>query len=136
MSCPCTIINCTKCYPIISLSLSRQIRPNMRISCSTRLILVTRARFRSRILSRDSQSFAADHSWTKSIGLSAFTMSTKVKDIGPVSTRDNRVLKGPLDRSLRSFARTAHSAQSLRSAPLRYAPFTGSLTSLTPLWYG
>ena len=40
---------------------------------------------------------------------------------GPVSTRNNRVLKGPLGRSLRSFARTAHSAHSLRSAPLRYA---------------
>ena len=37
---------------------------------------------------------------------------------GPVSTRDNRVLKGPLGRSLRSFARTAHSAHSLRSATL------------------
>ena len=44
-------------------------------------------------------------------------------DIGPVSTRDNRVLKGPLGRSLRSFARTAHSAHSahsLRRAPLGY----------------
>ena len=38
--------------------------------------------------------------------------------MGPVSTRDNRVLKGPLGRSLRSFARTAHSAHSLRSAML------------------
>ena len=44
-------------------------------------------------------------------------------DIGPVSIRDNRVLNGPLGRSLRSFARTAHSAHSLRSAPLRYACF-------------
>ena len=41
--------------------------------------------------------------------------------IGPVSSRDNRVLKGPLGRSLRSFARTAHSAHSLRSTPLCYA---------------
>ena len=32
---------------------------------------------------------------------------------GPVSTRDNRVLKGPLGRSLRSVARTAHLAYSL-----------------------
>ena len=60
---------------------------------------------------------------------------------GPVSSRDNRVLKGPLGRSLRSFARTAHSAHSLRSAPLRYARFAHSLrsqarslTSLTPSW--
>ena len=45
----------------------------------------------------------------------------KVGYLRPVSTRDNRVLKGPLDRSLRSFARTAHSAHSLRSAPLQYA---------------
>ena len=42
--------------------------------------------------------------------------------------KDDRVLKGPLGRSLRSFARTAHSAHSLRSAPLCFAPFTGSLT--------
>ena len=41
--------------------------------------------------------------------------------LGPVSTRDNRVLNGPLGRSLRSFARTAHCAHSLHSAPLRYA---------------
>ena len=57
--------------------------------------------------------------------------SPSKQDHGPVSTRNNRVLNGPLGRSLRSFARTAHS---LRSAPLRYArfatlaPFTGSLT--------
>ena len=37
-------------------------------------------------------------------------------DIRPVSTRDNRVLKGPLGRSLRSFARTAHSLRSLPRA--------------------
>ena len=62
-------------------------------------------------------------------------------DCGPVSTRSNRVLKGPLSRSLRSFARTAHSAYLLRSAPLCYARFTPSLhsrarslTSLTPSW--
>ena len=40
---------------------------------------------------------------------------TIISYLGPVSTRDNRVLKGPLGRSLRSFARTAHS---LRSALL------------------
>ena len=58
---------------------------------------------------------------------------------GQVSTRDNRVLKRPLGRSLFSFARTAHSAHLLRSAPLRYARFARSLrsrarslTSLTP----
>ena len=47
---------------------------------------------------------------------------------GVFLVKDNRVLKGPLGRSLRSFARTAHSTHSLRSTPLRYAPFTGSLT--------
>ena len=55
-------------------------------------------------------------------------MTETKKDIylGAVSTRDNRVLKGPLGRSLRSFARTAHSAHSahwLRSAPLCYILF-------------
>ena len=54
---------------------------------------------------------------------------------GPVSTRDNRVLKGPLGRSLRSFARTAHS---LHSAPLCSACLARSLRSwarsLTPSW--
>ena len=49
--------------------------------------------------------------------------------LGPVSTRDNRVLKGPLGRSLRLFARTAHSAHSLHSAPLCYARFA-TLASL------
>ena len=49
--------------------------------------------------------------------------------IGSVSTRDNRVLNGPLGRSLRSFARTAHSAHWLRSAPLCYARFARSLRS-------
>ena len=43
---------------------------------------------------------------------------------------DNHVLRGPLSRSLRSFAWTAHSALSLHSV----APFTGSLFSLTPSW--
>ena len=38
---------------------------------------------------------------------------------GAFLVKDDRVLKGPLGRSLRSFARTAHSAHSLRSAPLR-----------------
>ena len=55
--------------------------------------------------------------------------------LGPVSTRDNRVLKGPLGRSLRSFARTAHSAHSLRSAPLRYARFA-TLASLARSVHG
>ena len=39
---------------------------------------------------------------------------------------DDRVLNGPLGRSLRSFARTAHSAHSAHS--LHSALFTGSLT--------
>ena len=38
---------------------------------------------------------------------------------GAFLVRDNRILNGPLGRSLRSFAGTAHSAHSLRSAPLR-----------------
>ena len=46
---------------------------------------------------------------------------------GPVSTCDNRVLKGPLGRLLRLFARTAHL---LRSAPLRYAHSTHSILGL------
>ena len=60
---------------------------------------------------------------------------------GAILVTDNRVLNGPLGRSLRSFARTAHSALSLRSAPLCYARFARSLrsrarslTSLTPSW--
>ena len=60
---------------------------------------------------------------------------------GAFLVKDDRVLKGPLGRSLRLFARTAHSAHSLRSAPLRYARFARSLrsrarslTSLTPSW--
>ena len=57
---------------------------------------------------------------------------------GAFLVTDNRVLNRPLGRSLRSFARTAHS---LRSALLCYARFARllhsqarSLTSLTPLW--
>ena len=60
---------------------------------------------------------------------------------GAFLVKDDRVLKGPLGRSLRSFACTAHSAHSLRSAPLRYARLACSLRSracsltlLTPLW--
>ena len=57
-----------------------------------------------------------------------------MRDFGSVSTRDNRVLKGPLGRSLRSFAHTAHSLCStpLHSTSLRslcsLAPFMGLLT--------
>ena len=40
----------------------------------------------------------------------------------PVSTRDNRVLKGPLGRSLCLFARIAYSAHLLHSVLLPYAP--------------
>ena len=60
---------------------------------------------------------------------------------GGVSSQRRSRLKGPLGRSLRLFARTAHSAHSLRSAPLCYARFARSLrsrarslTSLTPSW--
>ena len=54
---------------------------------------------------------------------------------GPVSTRDNRVLKGPLGRSLHSFASTAHSAHSLHSAPLHY-PHFATLASLARSVHG
>ena len=67
------------------------------------------------------------------VGISlSLTLSSFASFCGPVSSRDNRVLKGPLGRSLRSFARTAHSAHSLRSAPLRYACFA-TLASLRSL---
>ena len=38
--------------------------------------------------------------------------------VGAFIVTDNRVFNGPLGRSLRSFARTTHSAHSLRSTPL------------------
>ena len=50
--------------------------------------------------------------------------------MGSVSTRDNRVFNGPLGRSLRSFTRTSHSAHSLRSAPLRFAPLSSIARSI------
>ena len=53
-----------------------------------------------------------------------------VSHLEPVSSRDNHVLKGSLSRSLRSFTCTAYLAHLLHSV----TPFTGSLTSLTPLW--
>ena len=40
---------------------------------------------------------------------------------GAFLVKDDRLLKGPLGRSLRSFTRTTYSAHSLCSAPLRYA---------------
>ena len=46
---------------------------------------------------------------------------------GAVLVTDNRVLNGPLGRSLRSFVRTAHS---LRSAALRFAPLARSIHGL------
>jgi len=49
---------------------------------------------------------------------------------GAFLVKDDRVLKGPLGRSLRSFACTAHSAHSLCSAPLCYARFA----TLASLW--
>ena len=48
---------------------------------------------------------------------------------GAFLVKDDRVLKGPLGRSLCSITRTSHSAHSPRSALLRLlASFTGSLT--------
>ena len=68
--------------------------------------------------------------WRSSSGGCISTMTDL--SAGAFLVTDNRVYKEPLDRSLCSFARTAHS---LRSAPLCYArlarslaPFTGSLT--------
>ena len=55
--------------------------------------------------------------------------------MGTFLVTDNRVLNGPLGRSLRSFARTAHSAHSLRSALLRYAHLA-TLTSLARSVHG
>ena len=52
---------------------------------------------------------------------------TSNENEGAFLVKDDRVLKGPLGRSLRSFARTAHSAHSLRSALLRYICFVRSL---------
>ena len=80
----------------------------------------------------------------KRIGRGGTEDKKKIKnenELEPVSTRDNRVFNWPLGRSLHLFARTAHSAHSLCSAPLCYARFARSLhsrarslTSLTPLW--
>ena len=68
-------------------------------------------------------------------------ITLKLKTNGTFLVRDNRVLNGPLGRSLCLFARTAHSAHSLHSASLRYTRFARSLrsrarslTSLTPSW--
>ena len=56
-----------------------------------------------------------------------------VTTLGRVSTRDNRVLKGPLGRSLHSLTLLTRSA-ALRFATLRSR--ARSLTSLTPSWDG
>ena len=53
-----------------------------------------------------------------------------VYELWPVSTRDNRVYKGPLGRSLHSLARNIHSTVLLFAL---VPTLTGSLTSLTPL---
>ena len=50
--------------------------------------------------------------------------------MGAFLVKDDRVFNWPLGRSLRSFARTAHSAHSLRSAPLCYARFARSVHEL------
>ena len=75
--------------------------------------------------------------------------SLSLMDKGAFLVKDDRVLKGPLGRSLCSFVRTAHSAHSFRSASLRFATLAllryarfarllrsraRSLTSLTPSW--
>ena len=64
-----------------------------------------------------------------------------VNDQGGVSSQRQPRFQGPLGWSLHLFARTAHSAYSLCSAPLCYVCFARSLhsrarslTSLTPLW--
>ena len=48
---------------------------------------------------------------------------------GAFLVRENCVLKGPFGCSLPLFTHTAHSAHSLRSAPLRYTSFAQSLCS-------
>ena len=53
--------------------------------------------------------------------LKAATATTTTITQRAFLVRDNRVFNGPLGRSLRSFARTAHSAHSLRSTLLCYA---------------
>ena len=55
---------------------------------------------------------------------------------GAFLVTDNRVLNLPLGRSLCSFARTAHSAHSLRSAPLCYARSVHGLTHFAPSLVG
>ena len=55
---------------------------------------------------------------------------------GVLFVKDSRVSNRPLGRSLHSFARTAHSAHSLRSTPLCYTPFTGSLTHFAHSFVG
>ena len=51
---------------------------------------------------------------------------------GEFLIRDNRVCNGPVSRSLRTFARTTHSAYSLRFVPLQSR--ARSLTTLTLSW--
>ena len=65
---------------------------------------------------------------------------TKIWTKGAFLVKDDRVLKGPLGRSLRLFPRTAHSGHLLHRPPLCYACFARSLrlqarslTSPTPL---
>ena len=58
------------------------------------------------------------------------TLPIAIRSMGAFLVRNNRVLNGPLGCSLRSFARTAHSAKSLRSALFRYAHFTCSIHGL------
>ena len=68
---------------------------------------------------------------------------TETETEGAFLVTDNRVLNGQLSRSLRLFARTAHSAHSLCSALLHSAhfaclltPFKGLLTNFTHFLVG
>ena len=63
--------------------------------------------------------FAPQESLGNIIGRMRYLVASSATFQGAFQVKDDRVLKGPLGRSLRSFARTAHSAHSLRSAPLR-----------------
>ena len=67
------------------------------------------------------------------LGISVFLTVARANVCkGAFLVKDDSVLKGPLGRSLRSFARTAHSAYLLRNALL--APLTGLLTLVSLSW--
>ena len=95
----------------------------------------------SRMSSRDGPTNGPTNTATRLKTLHFYQPGFNFSYLGLVSTRDNRVLNGPLGRSLGSFARTAHFTHQLRSALLRYAGCAHSLhsrerslTQFTPSW--